>query len=117
MANRADRELIQRRLSRVAWLVVLVLGFVQAWATRYNIEPDRISYLDIADKYLQRDWTAAVNAYWSPLYSWLLAAAFYLFRPTSYWEYPVVHLVNFLLYLVAFGCFEPILVQIISHQQ
>src|SRR5207245_3213715 len=117
MASHADRDLIQRRLSRVGWLVVIVLGFVQAWATRYSIEPDGISYLDIADKYLQRDWTGAVNAYWSPLYSWLLGAALYIFRPSSYWEYPVVHLVNFLLYLVAFACFEFLLLQIIRHQQ
>ncbi len=114
MSNHADQE---RRLSRVAWLVVFILGFVQAWATRYQIEADGISYLDIADKYLQRDWAAAVNAYWSPLYSWLLAAGMFTFRPSSYWEYPLVHLINFLVYLVAFGCFEFLLFQIIRYQQ
>ncbi|HEY6122096.1 MAG TPA: hypothetical protein VIV66_19215 [Pyrinomonadaceae bacterium] len=114
MSNHADQE---RRLSRGAWLVVFILGFVQAWATRYQIEADGISYLDIADKYLQRDWAAAVNAYWSPLYSWLLAAGMFAFRPSSYWEYPLVHLINFLVYLVAFGCFEFLLFQIIRYQQ
>ena len=83
------------------WLLVIVLGFVQAWSTRYFIDPDGISYLDIADKYLHGDWNGAVNTYFSPLYSWLFAAALYLLRPSSYWEYPVVHLVNFLIYLSA----------------
>ena len=115
--NDQERRLSQGRLSRIAWVAVFIFGFVQAWTTRYDIVPDSISYLDVADKYLQRDWAAAVNAYWSPLYSWLLAAGMFTFRPSSYWEYPLVHLINFLIYLVAFGCFEFLLFQIIRYQQ
>lgn len=40
---------------------------------RYLISPDGISYVSIAKHYLARDWADAVNLYWSPLYSWLLA--------------------------------------------
>lgn len=40
---------------------------------RYIIGSDGISYLSIANHYLARDWRDAVNAYWGPLYSWLLA--------------------------------------------
>jgi hypothetical protein len=91
-----------------------VLGFVQAWSNRYFIDPDGISYLDVADKYLQADWNGAVNTYFSPLYSWLFAAALYVFRPSPHWEYPVVHLVNFLVYLVSFASFQFLLSQVIS---
>ncbi len=108
--------LLERRLRRIAWLAVIVLGFIQAWTNRHFINPDGVSYLDVADKYLQRDWTWAVNAYWSPLYSWLLGAALFLLRPSSYWEYPVVHLVNFLVYLGGFACFEFLLFQVIRYQ-
>ena len=31
---------------------------------------DGVSYLDIGDAYFRGDWKAAVNAYWSPVYSW-----------------------------------------------
>ncbi|MGH9882789.1 MAG: hypothetical protein ACRD6N_15235, partial [Pyrinomonadaceae bacterium] len=105
-----------KNLRRLAWLLVVILGLIQAWATRHFINPDGVSYLDVADKYIQHDWTWAVNAYWSPLYSWLLGAALYVLRPSSYWEYPVVHLVNFIVYLVAFGCFEFLLSQVVRHQ-
>jgi hypothetical protein len=80
------------------------------------MNPDGVSYLDVADKYLQRDWSWAVNAYWSPLYSWLLAVMLHVFRPDAFWEYPAVHLLNLLLYLVAFACFEVLLFQVIRHQ-
>ncbi len=33
---------------------------------------DGISYLDLGDAWARGDWTGAVNAYWSPMYSWLL---------------------------------------------
>lgn len=39
---------------------------------RYQINVDGVSYLSIAQKYIQLDFTNAVNGYWSPLYSWLL---------------------------------------------
>ena len=97
-------------------MVVIVLGFLQAWANRHHMNPDGVSYLDIADRYLQRDWSGAINAYWSPLYSWLLAMVLYVLRPDAYWEFPAVHLLNFLLYLVAFACFEVLLFQVVRHQ-
>lgn len=39
---------------------------------RYQVNPDGIGYLSVAGKYLRGDFADAVNAYWSPLYSWLL---------------------------------------------
>ena len=103
--------------SRTAtWLTVIVLGFLHAWAGRHVIEPDGVSYLDVADKYLAGDWRWAINAYWSPLYSWLLGLALLVGRPTSYWEYPLVHLVNFLVYVSAFACFEFFLSQLVRSQ-
>ena len=104
------------RLRRIVWIVVVVLGFLQAWASRHMINPDGVSYIDVADKYLQRDWTWAVNGYWSPLYSWLIGAGFAILRPSSFWEYPVVHLVNFLIYLLCFAAFDFLLSQIIRYQ-
>lgn len=103
------------KLRVAAWVAVIVLGFVHAAAARHTMLPDGVSYLDVADKYLQRDWAWAINAYWSPLYSWLLAGALYLIRPSPYWEYPVVHLVNFLIYLISFVCFEFLLSQFMRY--
>jgi hypothetical protein len=106
-----------RNLRRVGWLVVIAFGLIEAWANRHYMNPDGVSYLDVAAKYLQGDWNSAVNAYWSPMYSWVIAVIFFLVRPSSYWEYPLVHLINFLIYIVAFVAFEFLLSQVIRLQQ
>ena len=96
------------------WAVALTLGAAQAWATRFNMNPDGISYLDIGDAYWRGDWHNAINAYWSPLYSWILGFFLKVLKPSAYWEYPLVHLVNFLIYVAALGCFEFFLTTFIS---
>jgi hypothetical protein len=88
------------------WLVALALGAAQAWATRFTMNPDGVSYLDIGDAYWRGDWHNAINAYWSPLYSWILGFFLKVLKPSIYWEYPLVHLVNFLIYVGALACFE-----------
>jgi hypothetical protein len=89
------------------WLLAIVLGFFYAWANHhYLTNSDAMSYLDVAEAYLRRDWHAAVNAYWSPLYSWLIALALLIVRPSPYWKFAVLHLVNFAIYLFALSCFS-----------
>ena len=88
------------------WSMALFLGAAQAWATRFTMNPDGISYLDIGDAYWSGDWHNAISPYWSPVYSWILGFFLKVLKPTMYWEYPVVHLVNFLLYVISLACFE-----------
>jgi hypothetical protein len=87
------------------WSVALAAGFLQAWASRFAIEPDGVNYLDLAQAYLRQDWHNAINAYWSPLYSWQLGLALLAGPSSLYWESTLLHLVNFFNYLVALGCF------------
>jgi len=86
--------------------VAFVLAFVQAWAYRFYIEPDGINYFDIARAYLRHDWTNALNAYWSPLYSWLVASIQWTLHPSLYSESTFLHLLNFVLFLLALVAFE-----------
>ena len=81
------------------------------------MNPDGVSYLDIGDAYWRHDWHNAINAYWSPLYSWILGFFINVVKPTPYWEYPLVHLVNFLIYVGALACFEFFLTSFVSQQQ
>jgi hypothetical protein len=97
--------------------VALVLGAVEAWATRFTMNPDGVSFLDIGDAYWRGDWHNAINAYWSPLYSWILGFFIKVLHPSMYWEYPLVHLVNFLIYVGASVCFEFFLSSFIAQQQ
>src|SRR5215467_2312194 len=89
----------------VFWSIVVILGFLQIWSRRLLVDHDGVAYLDIAENYARGAWGAALNAYYSPLYSWLMALAFLLKFPPS-WESTVLHLINFLGYLGAFASFE-----------
>lgn len=95
-----------RFLRLVSWTVTGLAGFLQVWASRYSVSPDGNCYLDIATAYLHRDWHNAVNAYWSPLFSWLLALCISILHPPPYWEATVVHLLNLLGLLVSLLTFE-----------
>ena len=109
-------ESATRTIRAIAWLWAIVQGALQAWMYRYSISSwDAVSYLDIADAYLKGDWNAAINAHWSPLYSWILALALLVFDPSPYWELPVLKLVNFLIFLCALLAFDFFLRTLIAY--
>jgi len=88
--------------SRRRWIAALCLLCVlvitqQAWIHRFGMNPDGISYLDIADGLLQGDLRRLVHPYWSPLYPCLQAAVLKVLSPTPDFEFPVVHLTNWLI--------------------
>src|SRR5579863_2263928 len=103
------------RARKIYWLIVVVLGFLQAWSHRLQISHDGVGYLDVADNYARGAWSAAINGYWSPLYSWLLAPAEYL-RIPRLWESTYLHLLNFAAYLCAYRTFEFFLQEMIGQQ-
>jgi hypothetical protein len=67
---------------------------------------DGINYLDQGDAWWRGDWPMAVNGTWSPLYPVLLGLVMRVVRPSMEWEFPLVHLLNFALFVFALGCFE-----------
>ena len=97
-----------RWLRLTFWGLAVVLGGLHAWAAgmSHSMNPDGIAYLDMGDAYLRGDFRMAINAYWSPLYSWILGVATCVLKPPMRWEFPIVHMVNFFIYLTALGCFE-----------
>lgn len=108
---------IERRLRITFWIVAILLGALQAWGSRHTMDSDGISYLDHGDAFFRGEWRIAVNAYWSPLYSWLLGLGLFLLKPAPYWEYSVAHLVNFLIYLAALGSFDFLLRELVRQQE
>ena len=94
---------------RLVWRLAagaVALGALHAWAARHAMNADGISYIEIARAYTRGNWGEVVTGYWSPLYSWLLAAGFLVVRPSLYWEAAVVHLVNFGIYCAALAGFH-----------
>src|SRR3989344_5107253 len=88
------------QINRYFFYGVVILGLAHAVASRHTMKPDGISYLEIGQRIAQGDWSAAINGYWSPLYSLLLGTAFFIFHPSLYWEATLIHSVNFLIYVV-----------------
>ena len=86
--------------------VSLGLGLLHAWVGRYSMNVDGMSYLDVGESFFRRDWAHAINAYWSPLYPWTLGIVVGLMKPSAKWEFPVVHLINFGIFVAALFAFR-----------
>ncbi len=88
------------------------MGLLQALALRNNIDHDAVAYLDMADRFLRGAHGALLNAYWSPLYPFLLAHAIVFASP--YWQATALHLVNFAIYLLVLLSFDFFLKRILA---
>ena len=95
-----------RRIRVGFWAAGIVLAILQSWERRYQLWDDGVAYLDIADAYMRGDFRHALNAYWSPMYSWILGAALRVVHPPAYWETCLVHAVNVVIFLFSMAGFE-----------
>jgi hypothetical protein len=94
------------RIRNVFRVLGLVLACAQSFAARNAFGADCRSYVEIARAYLRHDWPMAINAYWSPLYSWFLAIVLGVTKPTLRSEIPVIHFANVLVFLACMATFE-----------
>lgn len=92
---------IELHLRTILAVLSMLLAFSHMWVTRGIMDADGVAYSDIAKAYLRGDWHNALNSYWSPLYSWLLAVGYFIFRPSMQWEYLIAHVINFLAFAAA----------------
>lgn len=114
-----DRKYHQWRLVIIFWLLAIALGAIQALDSSHAtaMDPDGIAYLDIGDAYFKGDWNTALNGLWPPLYSWILGLALLVLKPSPRWEFFVVHLINFVIYLFTLGCFHFFLRELIRYHR
>jgi len=87
------------------WCLVLGLGLLNVWARRNDITPDSISYIEIGWATARGGLQQLVNAYWSPLYPFLLSLVFRLIHQPVQWDFGVAHFLNFAIYAASFGAF------------
>jgi hypothetical protein len=110
-------EITGRRGSGWPWLLVCIFVFLllagaKAYTDRYNLNPDAISYLDMADRLLQGHADPLFHPYWSPLYPVVLAAGFKLTGVSPYSEFPVLHLVNWCIFAAMAFAFAYLLIRL-----
>jgi hypothetical protein len=94
-------------------MLAILLGFLQAWASRMSVSDDAVCYLDVGDYIWHGQWLRAVNGIWSPLYGAILGLVVEVFHPSLDWEYPLVHLILYLFFIFALGCFDFLLRELI----
>jgi len=73
-----------------------VLAFLSISYHHYHLGADGISYVSIATKYVNGDWFDAINAYWSPLYSWLIAPILFFVGHNPYYAAHVTRIISFI---------------------
>jgi hypothetical protein len=94
---------LQARLMRS---VCLILALMQMWTSRGILDPDGVSYSDLAKALLRGDWHNGLSSYWSPLYTWFLALGYAVFHPGIHWLIFVSHVINFLAFVCALLAWE-----------
>jgi len=107
-------EALNPRLRVFFWSLAIVVGALHVWVYRNDLNPDSVSYIEMAEAAMRSGWHALVSAYWSPLYPTLLSIGFRVLHPSMYWEFTVVHLVNFAVYLADLLCFEFFLKELLA---
>jgi 4-amino-4-deoxy-L-arabinose transferase-like glycosyltransferase len=111
MLNTINLSLSSMRVSNIRLAfrsLALLLAGIHLFAaiSSQSMNADGVSYLDIGDAYFRGDWANAINPVWSPLYSLILGLANFIFKPSMQWQFPVVHIVNLLIFVGTLVCFE-----------
>ena len=95
-------------------IICVGLAVLEAWSQRNFINEDGISYLDMSDALIRHNWHLLVNPIWSPLYPMLIGLATWITHPSARWEVPLVHALNFVIFLAALASFEFLLRQVVG---
>jgi len=105
------------RLSRLAWGVMVCCWVLQAVAGAQFVNPDAISYIEIAQSVDRGNWSALVNAYWSPAYPALIAGWLAALRPSTQREILAVNFLSVVLLVFVLWSFEYFMTGIVALQQ
>jgi hypothetical protein len=105
---------LSRRIRVTAWSVIIALAAFQAYANRFAVGPDGISYLDLSDGITSGHVSRLVNLYWSPLYPALVGVGRLVTRATPADEIAVMHAVNVACLIAMLAGFEYMLMSIME---
>lgn len=98
-------------------LIAIFLAVLQVFSSLYLLyNDDALSYIDIARAILDQRWDMAVNAYWSPAYSWLIACVFALAHPAQEFQIVALKCVNLIAFLFTLISFERFLSRLIDQR-
>src|SRR5208282_1563795 len=76
------------------WGLCACFAAILTWSARHSMNPDGLSYLDLASEALAGGPSKLLNSYWSPGYPALIGIAMLVFRPSADQEFALIHFVN-----------------------
>jgi hypothetical protein len=83
--------------------VTAVLCVALGWMSRYALNPDGVSYLDLAHALQRGDWVHFVQGYWSPLYPLIIGAVIRVAALSIAASVVLTHVINTVAALAALG--------------
>ncbi len=93
-------------------MITIILAVLQAYAHRYAVSPDGVSYLDLSDAVVNGRLSDLVNLYWSPLYPFLIGVGRAVAGAAPAREVPVTHAVNVVAFVGLLAAFEYFVIKI-----
>lgn len=102
------------RIRLAFWVLGASLAFSQAWISRLDADDNAVAYLDIGRYFFHGHYSAIINGFWSPLYSFLCGLTMAVFRPSMQWEYPTLHGIVFVIFLFTMACFDYFLKELVQ---
>ena len=100
----AGNTITRRRAGAWWWgALIVVVGVLDAWGSRYNLNPDGISYIEMAQHAVAGVPDGFINGYWSPGYPMLVAPVMAIMGHDWVTVIPALHLANLLIFVVTAG--------------
>jgi hypothetical protein len=102
--NQRDGVVVRGPRSIPGWVWValaVVVGLIDFWGSRYNLNPDGVSYVEMAGHAVASGPGGAINGYWSPGYPALIAPVLWLVHSGWVAAIPALHVVNLAIYILS----------------
>lgn len=93
------------KITAFYFCLFVVIGVIQLYNNCHYIYSDLISYLDIGDNIYNKDISYALNAFWNPLYSFIIGLILKITDPSIYYESWIVYSISFIIFICSFFCF------------
>lgn len=102
------------KLKKFFIITAIIMAFLNIHNNRFFQFGDTMTYLDMADNFMQNGWEGLINGYWSPLYPFLVAITKSLITFPEYSELVMIKYLNFVIFIFTLFCFDHLLNQLIK---
>lgn len=99
-------NITHKKIRLFFWILSILIGLINIWSYKYILNPNGMHYVEMAEKFINKDWYLFINGFFSPLYPIFLSIFLKAFQPNPYHEVLVVQIANFFMLLLTFAAYE-----------